>query len=99
MISIRSEWHARKNPENQRKHGVSFEEARSVFFDPQGVCSNEREDRLLLLGVGAKLRILMVCQYIGESGDVIRLISARKATKNEQRNYPWGRKKASSIFT
>ena len=51
----------------------------------------EREDRLLLLGVSAKLRILMVCHCIRE-GDVIRLISARKATRNEQRHYPWGAK-------
>ncbi len=97
MGVLRFEWDARKNRENQRKHGVSFEEARSVFFDPQAVEfydaeHAEREDRLLLLGVSAKLRILMICHYIREGGNVIRLISARKATRNEQRYYPWGAK-------
>jgi uncharacterized DUF497 family protein len=95
MDELRFEWDARKERENQRKHGVSFEEARSVFFDPQAVEFyddeyGEREDRFLLLGVSAKLRILMVCHCIREAGDVIRIISARKATKNEQREYPWG---------
>ena len=97
MDELRFEWDARKNRGNQRKHGVSFEEARSVFFDPQAVEFYdaehvETEDRLLLLGVSAKLRILMVCHCTREGGNVIRLISARKATRNEQRNYPWGAK-------
>lgn len=95
MGELRFEWDVRKERENQRKHGVSFEEARSVFFDPQAVefYDDEHgamEDRFLLLGVSAKLRILMVCHCIRDAGDVIRIISARKATKNEQREYPWG---------
>ncbi len=97
MDELRFEWDARKNRENQRKHGVSFEEARSVFYDPQAVEfydeeHAEGENRLLLLGVSAKLRMLMVCHGIRQGGHVIRLISARKATRNEQRNYPWGAK-------
>ena len=95
MNDLRFEWDERKNRENQRKHGVSFEEARSVFFDQQAVEfyddeHQEMEDRFLLLGVSAKLRVLMVCHCLREDGDVIRIISARKATKNEQREYPWG---------
>ncbi|HJP30667.1 MAG: BrnT family toxin [Candidatus Latescibacteria bacterium] len=95
MDEIRFEWDAAKNRENLRKHGVSFDEARSVFHDPQAVEffdfeHAEGEDRLLLLGVSARLRILLVCHCIRESGNVIRLISARKATRSEQRNYPWG---------
>jgi uncharacterized DUF497 family protein len=97
MSELRFEWDERKNRENQRKHGVSFEEARSVFFDQQAVefydaAYGDAEDRFLLLGVSAKLRVLLVCHCLCQGGDVIRLISARKATKNEQREYPWGAK-------
>ena len=95
MDDLRFEWDEQKNLANQRKHGVSFEEARSVFFDAQAVefyddAHGEEEDRFLLLGVSAKLRILMVCHCLREGGNVIRIISARRATKNEQREYPWG---------
>jgi len=95
MNELRFEWDERKNRENQRKHGVSFEESRSVFFDQQAVefyddKYGEMEDRFLLLGVSAKLRILMVCHCLRQGGDVIRIISARRATRNEQREYPWG---------
>jgi len=95
MSELRFEWDERKNRENQRKHGVSFEEARTVFFDQQAVEFyddeyGELEDRFLLLGVSSKLRVLMVCHCLREGGGVIRIISARKATKNEQREYPWG---------
>lgn len=57
------------------------------FYDDEHA---EAEDRFLLLGVSAKLRILMVCHGLRQAGNVIRIISARKATKNEQREYPWG---------
>ena len=97
MDDLRFEWDERKNRENQRKHGVSFDEARSVFFDQQAVEFYDDEyglleDRFLLLGVSAKLRILMVCHCLRDDGNVIRIISARKATKNEQRDYPWSAK-------
>lgn len=97
MDELRFEWDTRKNLENQRKHGVSFNEARSVFFDQQAVEfyddeHGELEDRFLLLGVSAKLRILMVCHCLRQRGDTIRIISARKATRNEQHEYPWGDK-------
>lgn len=94
MSELRFEWDEQKNSANQRKHGVSFEEARTVFFDQQAVEFyddeyGQMEDRFLLLGVSAKMRILMVCHCLREGGDVIRIISARKATRNEQRDYPW----------
>ncbi len=94
MTELRFEWDERKNRENQRRHGVTFEEARSVFYDPQAIEFYDdeyagAEDRFLLLGVSAKLRVLMVCHCLRENGDVIRIISARKATTNEQREYPW----------
>lgn len=95
MNDLRFEWDERKNRENQRKHGVSFEEAKSVFYDQQAVEffdveREEMEDRFLLLGVSGRLRILLVCHCLRQEGDVIRIISARKATKHEEREYPWG---------
>lgn len=97
MVDLKFEWDERKNRENQRKHRVSFEEAQTVFFDENAVeyCDDphgESEDRFLLLGVSAKLRVLMVCHCLREEGNVIRIVSARKATENEQREYPWGHK-------
>ena len=93
MPEITFEWDERKNKANQQKHGVSFEEARSVFFDDRAVefYDNEHsewEDRLLILGVSVRLRLLMICHCVREERNVIRIISARKATKNEQKYYP-----------
>ena len=97
MKKLIFEWDDTKNERNQIKHGVSFEEARSVFFDQKAVefyddVHDQQEERFLLLGVSAKLRILMICHCHRAGNDVIRIISARKATKNEQREYPWGGK-------
>ena len=93
MGDLRFEWDERKNRENQRKHGVSFEEARTVFFDDNAVefyddQHSKWEDRFLLLGFSAEMRILMVCHCLRVGGSVIRIISARKATKNERKFYP-----------
>jgi uncharacterized protein len=97
MKEIRFEWEENKNRENQRKHRISFEEARTVFYDDNAIefYDNEHsdfEDRLLMLGLSAKLRILIVCHTYREDDSVIRIISARKATKNEKNNYPKGEK-------
>ena len=94
MAEVTFQWDERKNRDNQRKHGVSFEEARSVFFDDRGVEfyddeHSDWEDRFLVLGVSAKLRLLMVCHCHRQEDNVIRIISARTATKNEQAHYPW----------
>jgi uncharacterized DUF497 family protein len=93
MTELSFEWDERKSRQNRTKHGVSFEEARTVFFDENAVEfyddeHSEWEDRFLMLGVGAKLRILLVCYCLRASGSVIRIISARKATKNERQFYP-----------
>ena len=96
MNEMRFEWDQRKNRDNQRKHGVSFEEAQSVFYDQQAVefyddsHGDNTEDRFLLLGVSGRLRVLMVCHCLRQARSVIRIISDRKATRNEQREYPWG---------
>lgn len=95
MKPLRFEWDEAKSRENQRKHGVPFAEAQTVFFDEHAVEfydgeHSEWEDRFLLLGLSAKLRILLVCHCVREGGSVIRIISARKATKNERELYPEG---------
>ncbi len=93
MRPLRFEWDEAKDRENRRKHGVSFEEARTVFYDDNAIEfhddeHSEWEDRFLLLGVSSRLRVLMVCHCRRESGDVIRMISARKATAAEFKHYP-----------
>jgi uncharacterized protein len=93
MASLHFEWDEKKSRANQRKHGVSFEEARTVFYDEDAVEfyddeHSEWEDRFLLLGVSSRLRVLMVCHCVREPGDVIRIVSARKATTTEQKHYP-----------
>ena len=91
MNEIRFDWDPRKASSNERKHGVSFEEARSVFFDEQALLLEDpqphhEEERFVLLGVSASLRILVVIHALREE-DVIRIISARKATGLETREY------------
>jgi uncharacterized DUF497 family protein len=89
---ITFDWDPAKARANQRKHGVSFEEAQSEFYDdfarqfydPE---SSEAEDRFLMLGMGNRARVLLVCHCERSSGDVIRIISARKATRNERKYY------------
>ena len=88
-------WDERKNKQNQKKHGVSFEEAKTVFFDENAVeyfdpDHSQEEDRLILLGLSSYLRILVVCHCFREKASTIRIISARKATKKEQEAYTGG---------
>jgi len=91
MSQIRFEWDPRKAKSNAQKHGVSFEEAQSVFFDEQCLLFEDpqplhEEERFVLLGLSASLRLLVVVHALRES-DVIRIISARKATRLETRQY------------
>jgi len=91
MSELRFEWDERKNRANIRKHGVSFKEAETVFSDEHGLLIADpdhslSEDRFVLLGLSANLRTLAVCHcYRGE--DVVRLISARRATRRERSQY------------
>jgi uncharacterized DUF497 family protein len=92
MLAIRFAWDAAKAEENLGKHGVSFEEASTVFADENARLKHDPdhsqdEDRFLLLGFSAKLRLLIVCHAYRENDGVIRIISARKATPNEHRQY------------
>lgn len=93
---IKFEWDEVKASKNINKHGISFEEASSVFYDDFAVQfyddkhSELKEDRFLLLGISNKSRQLMVCYCEKQYGDVLRIISARKATKNERTFYQGG---------
>ena len=81
MNELRIEWDLVKAEENLSKHGVSFEEARTVFYDAFAVefydeVHSDWEDRFLLLGLSSRFRLLLVCHCYRESESVIRLISA-----------------------
>ncbi len=92
---IQFEWDSAKAASNLKKHGVSFAEAQSVFYDEFAtqffdVENSETEERFLMLGLSNKTRILIVCHCERGAGDIIRIISARKATRNERKYYEGG---------
>jgi uncharacterized DUF497 family protein len=85
-------WDEHKNQENIKKHKVSFEEAKTVFYDPNGKLINDpdhsdSEDRFIILGLSKLLRLLVVCHCYRENDETIRIISARKAVKKETKYY------------
>ena len=89
---IRFEWDKTKAASNLRKHGVSFEEAETVFYDDLAVQffdteHSSDEERFLLLGMSSDANLLLVCHCERLGGDVIRIISAREATKRESAYY------------
>ena len=92
---IKFEWDELKAVANRKKHQVSFEEARSIFFDEFGVQFFDEEhapdeERFLMLGLSSLAKLLIVCHCEREEGAVIRIISARKATKRESAFYRGG---------
>jgi len=92
MNIIDFEWDNKKSKINIKKHGITFEEAVSVFYDDKAIEfydeeHSEWEDRFLMLGLSDKLNLLLVCHCHREPKGRIRIISARKATKNESQNY------------
>ncbi len=92
MAELRFEWDERKETSNRRKHGISFDEAKTVFADDCALLlddpdHSEQEDRFVLLGLSSALRTLVVCHCYGEPDEVIRIISARKATRPERQIY------------
>ena len=97
MAEIEFEWDRRKARANLKKHGVSFEEARSVFYDDEALFRDDdehsdAEERFVLLGLSSVLRILVVVHCFRGVDDVIRIISARKATPSEAGQYEARRK-------
>jgi hypothetical protein len=98
MNDLRLVWDPRKATANARKHGVTFDEAQTVFLDDDALLirdpdHSDDEDRFVLLGISVRLRILVVCHCYRESDSEIRLISARKADRREQRRYTVGRRR------
>ncbi len=91
-MTLKFEWDPRKASANKKKHGVSFEEARTVFFDENAKLINdpdhsEDEDRFVLLGISSALRVILVCHCYRAEGGAIRIISARKASSQESKQY------------
>ena len=97
MDEIEFSWDARKARQNLRKHKVSFEEAATVFYDEDAIEffdpeHSMDEDRFLMLGLSGRLRIMVVSYCLRKKGPEIRIISARRATKKEERAYTKGKK-------
>lgn len=95
METIRFEWDPQKDLINRKKHGVSFEEASTVFEDVNALvisdpAHSEDEERFVILGFSLQANLLVVCHCYRASESVIRIISARKATNNESRQYNEG---------
>ena len=98
MDEIRFQWDEHKNAENNRKHGVSFHEARTVFYDDRALLigdpdHSDHEDRFVLIGMSLALRTLVVCHCYREDDEIIRIISARKPSRLERAEYErrWAR--------
>ena len=92
MKYIRFQWDESKNLSNIKKHQISFDEAKSAFYDPYARLiadpeHSDTEDRFILLGLSQKLNLLIVCHCYRSSDEIIRIISARRATKTESSNY------------
>ena len=92
MTDIRFEWDDSKSVLNKRKHGISFEEASTVFSDDYALLINDpdhslEEDRFILLGLSSSINILIVCHCYRSKDEIIRIISARKANHNEKNQY------------
>lgn len=90
---ITFEWDPVKAALNLKKHGVSFDDAQTVFYDELAVQfydenHSAEEDRFLMLGMSDRAQLLLVCHCERDDGNVIRIISARKATKTESQHYP-----------
>lgn len=89
---LKFEWNERKASENQRKHGVSFEEATSAFLDENARMipdpgHSDDEERFVLIGLSFQLRLVVVVHCYRPDDDAIRIISARKADRSESKQY------------
>ena len=92
MSMLEFEWDPKKAAANLKRHRVSFEEARTVFLDEKAKLIDDPdhssdEDRFVLLGISGLLRVLLVCHCYRQQGQTIRIISARKASPGEARQY------------
>jgi uncharacterized protein len=92
VADLSFEWDERKDTSNRKKHGVSFEEARTVFYDDSALLiddpdHSENEERFILMGLSSSLRVLVVCHCYRKADAVIRIISARRASRSERTQY------------
>jgi len=92
MDSIKFEWDNNKAQINIEKHGISFDEASTVFADEDAVLFDDpghstEEERFMLLGMSSQAKMLIVCHCYRGADDIIRIISARRATKTETQQY------------
>ncbi len=92
MNNLKFNWDKTKSSLNKKKHGVSFDEAVTVFYDDDALefydpDHSEDEDRFFMVGLSFRARVLLVSHCVRESGSLIRIISARKATKQEAHKY------------
>jgi len=92
IMSVRFEWDSKKAEINLKKHHISFEEAKTVFYDSNALLiadpeHSDDEDRFIILGISTLSKLLVVCHCYRENDEIIRIISARKATSNETKQY------------
>ena len=92
MNELLFEWDENKNTINRKKHGISFEEARSVFYDEEALVRDDPdhsadEERFLILGFSEQANMLVVSHCCRQEEEIIRIISARKATRAESQQY------------
>lgn len=92
MTELSFEWDENKNKINKAKHGIAFEEAKTVFYDDDAIVFDDpdhsaEEDRFLILGLSRRENLCIVSHCCRGEGETIRIISARKATKNETKIY------------
>ena len=92
MSEFKFEWDESKARSNLQKHSVSFDDAKSTFYDEQAIVyfdpdNSDEEERFILLGTSHKLKQLVVCHCLRENESKIRIISARKADKQESKSY------------
>lgn len=92
MNTLIFEWDEHKNSLNKQKHKISFEEAQTVFYDDEALLINDPEhsqdeERFIILGFSKQANLLVVCHCYRQTETVIRIISARKATKTESKQY------------
>lgn len=92
MSKIKFEWDKQKSTINKNKHGITFDEAKSVFYDDHARLISDPdhsslEERFILLGISSSSKLLIVCHCYRENENTIRIISARKATKKESKQY------------
>ena len=92
-MSLRFEWDSKKAQSNRKRHGITFEESSTIFGDPLSITVHDPahsigKDRFITIGTSVNDKLIVVVHT--DRNDIIRIISARKATKNERRQYEQG---------